>query len=192
MGIQISTHSSLIKKHEKLAQEVQIHHIRKSNRDFLCLWRVQAQALTWMYLEPRSSPKGECSASHVYTLVQGSTNTCCLPPGRLPGPLPHFSPHSWEQSFETVCSMVLMINVSLCMTLCSMDRPLGFYFPPCHTCLLLTQFNDFTISSEMLSPGPRLPWSPWQEGSGSRANHGSNRWPVRPGVFLHRVQEGWW
>lgn len=93
--------------------------------------------------------------------------------GRLPGPLPRYSLHSWEQSFETACSMVLMINFFLCVTLCSMNRPLGFYFPPCHTCILPAQFNDFTISSEILSPGPRLPRSPWQEGSGSRANHGS-------------------
>lgn len=167
-----------MKKHEKLVQEVQTHQLRRQSRDFLCLWlEAEVQALTWMHLESGSSPKSECSAACVRTLVQRYTNTCPLPawggcPSRCPLlPTTIYSLHSWEQNFRTACSMVLMTDLSLHHFI--IISPPWFllaslpYLPPADPI-------QWLISSETPSPGPRLPQSPWQEGSGW-ANQGPNR-----------------
>lgn len=162
-----------MKKHEKLAQEVQIHHLRKQSRDFLCLWLESKVrhllGCTWSLVPlPKLSALPLVPAPW-YDSVQ--IPALCHP-GRLPGPL-----------MRSQCSLLgtgllnslfhgFMIDFSFHVTSCP-----WFYFPACLTCILPTQSNDFTDFSRNAKSLPRLPWSPWQEGSGW-VKQRPNKWPL--------------
>lgn len=116
-----------MKKHEKLVQEVTIHHWRKQNNDFCVFGRATGQALTWMYLESCSTPESGCSAALPtpwYNAVQILPCLCHL--GWLP--MSTYSLLSWETEPLNSIKPLLWWEIFLSdVTLCPISGPTKFW-----------------------------------------------------------------
>lgn len=133
-----------MKKHEKLAQEGQIHHLRRQRRDLLCLWLESKVGhllgCTWSLVPlPKMSVRLLVSTPW-YWAVQIPA-LCHV--GGCPAPWHVYDLHSWEQGFKTACSMLLIIDFSLHVTSCPINSCPRLLPSSCHTCILPTQFNNF-------------------------------------------------